>query len=113
MLAMMTSSRSRWSASVKDVALDLDLFGYGLDQEVGVRDSGHVGHGDKPAKHGILLRFRQLTLLDFAIKILRNGVHAPIEIALLHIAQNHLVAARANTCAIPLPKCQHPAPQRS
>jgi hypothetical protein len=74
-----------------------ELFRDSLDEEIGIGDRRHVGNRNEVAEHCSLLCFRQLALLDFAIEILGDSVHSAIEVALLDVAQDHLVAgAREN-----------------
>ena len=61
------------------VALDVELFGDGFDEEVGVGDGGHVGDGDDAGEDGSLFAFGELAFFDFAIEIFGDGVDAAIE----------------------------------
>ncbi len=74
------------------VALELELFGHGLHDKIGVRDGRHVRDRKQPCQHSPLLRFRQLAFLDFAVEIFRDGIDGAVEKTLLDIAQQHLVA---------------------
>ena len=65
--------------------------------------------GTMPREDSSLLRFGELALLDFAVEILGDGVHAAIEEALLDVAQNHFVAGGQDTWAMPLPMVPAPS----
>ena len=97
LLAMITSSRSRWSASVSTWRLISSFSGTASTRKSAFATVDISVTGTNAAQHRSLLRFRQLALLNFAIEILGYRVHAAVEVALLDIAQDHLVAgAREN-----------------
>jgi hypothetical protein len=75
----------------EDVALDFELFGHSLYEKIGICHGGEIRNRNQSAQQRSLLCFRQRALFNFTIQILGYRVHAAIEVALLHIAQDHLV----------------------
>src|SRR5882762_6711050 len=81
----------------QDVPLQLKLLRNGFHYKISIRQRRHVRDRKHSSQHIRLLCRLQLSLLDFAVEVLCDGINGAIQKSLLNVAQQYLVArARKN-----------------
>src|SRR5882762_2508034 len=75
----------------QDVPLQLKLLRDGLHYKISIRQGRHIRDRKHSSQHIRLLCRLQLSLLDFAVEVLCDGIDSAIQKALLNVPQQHLV----------------------
>ena len=77
---------------LQDAEFQVELLGDGFHDEIGGGERGDIGNRLDAREDHRNIGFVQLAFFDFPIEILGDGLEPAIEVALVNVAENHMVA---------------------